>query len=141
MLLEKRTSADSVNQIISGLGSFMAGGQDNQGIDMSMVGSILNVLSTMNNAGQASHAKRLANDVQDRKKEHGIDWANVISMGSAFFQQSANTDMMIGLVPIVLEAFGHGSNDHDAGSKDHSGHSWFLPPILENIHVMWDHFR
>ncbi|XP_032680005.1 uncharacterized protein LOC116848234 [Odontomachus brunneus] len=140
MLLEKRTSTDSVNQIISGLGSFMAGGQNNQGFDMSMVGSILNVLSTMNNDGQASHAKRLANDVEDRKQEHGIDWASVINMGSALFQQSANTDMVMGLVPMVLEALGHGTDDHEGGSKDHSGHSWFLPPILENIHVMWDHF-
>ncbi|XP_014487465.1 PREDICTED: uncharacterized protein LOC106751149 [Dinoponera quadriceps] len=137
MLFEKKSSADSVSQILSGLGSLMSGGQNNQGFDMSMVGSILNVLGSMNN-GQANHAKRSMNDAQERNEEHGIDWGSVISMGSAFFQQNANSDMVMGLVPMVLETLGHGSNDADAG--DHSGHSWFLPPILENIHVMWDHF-
>lgn len=138
MFFEKKTSADSINQIISGLGSLMGGGQNNQGLDLSMMSSILNVLGTMNNAAsQASHNKRS----QNHKDEQGIDWGNIINMGSTFFQQSANSDMVMGLVPMVLQALGHGSDDNDAGGHDHSGHSWFLPPILENMHVMWDHFR
>lgn len=136
MMFEKKsTSSDGVSQIISGISSLMSGGQNSQGFDISMVGSILSALSTSDNTG-----KRSTRDAE-RKEELGIDWENLINMGSMFFQQNANNDMVLGLVPMVLEAMGHGTNDDDAGNKDHSGHSWFLPPILENIHVMWEHFR
>ncbi|EZA52559.1 hypothetical protein DMN91_002341 [Ooceraea biroi] len=132
-MFEKRSTMDGVSQILSGLSNLMSGNQNNQGFDLSMVGSILSALSTNDNV-----AKRSIKD--EEHKEDGIDWNNLINMGSAFFQQNANNDAIMGLVPMVLEALGHGTNDDDAGNMDHSGHSWFLPPILENIHVMWDHF-
>lgn len=147
MLFEKKSSLDSVNQIISGLGNLMSAGQNNAGggLDLSMVGSVLSLLDTMNNAGQTKENnvkehKELKKDKR-HQEQYGLDWDNIISMGSAFFQQSSKNDMVMGLVPMMLEALGHASNDDDAGNRDHSGHSWFLPPILENIHVMWDHFR
>lgn len=129
-MFEKR-STDSVGQIISGLSNLMSGGQ-NQGFDISMMGSILSAFS--------GGGKRSTRDT-DHKDEPGIDWGSIVNMGSMFLQQNANSDMAMGLVPMLLDALGHGMNDNDAGSKDHSGHSWFLPPILENIHIMWEHFR
>lgn len=134
-MFEKRSTNDGVSQILSGLGSLISGGQNNQGFDMSMVGTLLSALSSN---GDSNSGKRSARDAE-HDDENAIDWGNVISMGSTFLQQ--NNDMVMGLVPMLLEAFGHGTNDDDGGSKDHSGHSWFLPPFLENIHVMWDHFR
>ncbi|XP_071556267.1 uncharacterized protein [Temnothorax nylanderi] len=130
MIFEKRSAADDVGQLISGLSSLMSGGQNNQGFDLSMVSSILSALNT---------GKRSTRDTE-HKEDSGIDWASIVNMGSMFFQQSANSDMAMGLVPMLLDALGHGMNDNDAGNKDHSGHSWFLPPVLENIHVMWEHF-
>ncbi|XP_077266935.1 uncharacterized protein LOC143899960 [Temnothorax americanus] len=129
MIFEKRSAADDVGQLISGLSSLMSGGQNNQGFDLSMVGSILSALNTGKRSGDTEH-----------KEDSGIDWASIVNMGSMFFQQNANSDMVMGLVPMLLDALGHGMNDNDAGNKDHSGHSWFLPPVLENIHVMWEHF-
>jgi hypothetical protein len=134
-MFEKRSTMSGVSQILSGISDLISGDQNNQGFDLSMVGSILNALGTSNNV-----AKRSIRD-EEQKEDHGIDWASVISMGSMFFQQNANNDMVMGLVPMVLEALGHGTNDDDTRDMDHSGHSWFLPPILENIHVMWEHFR
>ncbi|KAH0956260.1 hypothetical protein HN011_004912 [Eciton burchellii] len=133
-MFEKRSTMSGVSQILSGISDLISGDQNNQGFDLSMVGSILNALGTSNNV-----AKRSIRD-EEQKEDHGIDWASVISMGSMFFQQNANNDMVMGLVPMVLEALGHGTNDDDTRDMDHSGHSWFLPPILENIHVMWEHF-
>jgi len=131
MMFEKRSTTDGVGQIISGLSNLISGGQNNQGFDISMVSSILSAL----NAG-----KRSARDTE-HNEESGIDWGSIVSMGSMFLQQNANSDMTLGLVPMLLDALGHGMNDVDAGNKDHSGHSWFLPPILENVHIMWEHFR
>lgn len=111
----------------------MSGGQNNQGLDMSMVGSILSAMAT------SDHGRPMKN-LQPRG-EQGVDWDNIIRVGSSFFQQNVNNDVVMGLVPMLLEALSHSTNDGDAGNRDHSGHSWFLPPVLENIHVMWDHFR
>lgn len=141
MLFEKKSTADDVSQILSGIGSLMSGGQNNQGIDMSMVGTFLSALSSVSggDGGGGNGGKKRSTRNTEHDEEQGIDWSNVINMGSMFLQQ--NNDMVMGLVPMVLEALGHGTDDDDAGGRDHSGHSWFLPPVLENIHVMWEHFR
>ncbi|XP_012534860.1 uncharacterized protein LOC105835826 isoform X2 [Monomorium pharaonis] len=130
MMFDKKSSTDGVGQIISGISNLIGGGggggENNQGFDISMVGSLLSAL----NSGKRS----------DGKEESGIDWGSIINMGSMFLQQNANSEMALGLVPMLLDALGHGMNDADAGHKDHSGHSWFLPPVLENIHIVWEHF-
>ncbi|XP_070170520.1 uncharacterized protein [Polyergus mexicanus] len=131
-MLEKRSATDGVGQIISGISSLMSGGQNNQAFEM--VGTILSALTANDNVG-----KRSARDTVD-DEGNGIDWGNIISMGSMFLQQKTNNDMLMGLVPMVLDALGHGNNDGHVSNNDHSAHSWFLPPILENIHVMWEHF-
>lgn len=131
-MFEKKSTTDGVSQIISGINSFMSGGgQNSHGFDISMVSSILSAMITDNNVVRGSRDT-------ERKEEQGVDWSNLIGM---FFQQSTNNDAFMGFMPMLLEALGHATNDNDAGNKDHSGHSWFLPPILENIHVMWEHFR
>lgn len=137
-MFEKRSTMDGVSQILSGISSLMSGdqNQNNQGFDLSMVDSIISALSTNDNADKKMEKR----DKEHKEDDHGIDWGSVISMGSMFLQQNANNDMVMGLVPMVLEALGHGVSDEDA-RMDHSGHNWFLPPILENIHVMWEHFR
>lgn len=130
MMFDKKSTTDGVGQIISGLSNLISG-QNNQGFDISMVGSILSALNT---------GKRSARDTE-HNEDSGMDWSSILNMGSMFLQQNANSDMAMGLVPMLLDALGHGMNDNDAGPKDHSGHSWFLPPILEHVHIMWDHFR
>ncbi|XP_025987324.2 uncharacterized protein LOC105206635 isoform X2 [Solenopsis invicta] len=127
---KQKSSTDGVGQIISGLSNLIGGGENNQGFDMSMVGSLLSAFNP---------AKRSARG-EDGKEESGIDWGSIVSMGSMFLQQNANSEMAMGLMPMLLDALGHGVNDVDGGHRDHSGHSWFLPPILENIHVAWEHF-
>ncbi|XP_029172296.1 uncharacterized protein LOC114941467 [Nylanderia fulva] len=124
-------ATDGVGQIISEIGNLMSNGQNN-GLDMSMVGSILGAL-TNDNTGRS---------VRDtgHHEENNIDWGNLINIGSSFLQQKANNDILLGLIPVVLDAFGHGNSDGHAKPNDHSGHSWFLPPVLENVHVMWEHF-
>lgn len=133
-MMEKRSTADGVSQIISGISSLMSGGQNNQGFDM--IGTILSAMTANNNVG-----KRSARENTEHDEENGIDWGNIINMGSMLFQQKGSNDILMGLVPVVLESLGHGNSDGHAKNNDHSGHSWFLPPILENIHVMWEHFR
>lgn len=132
-MMEKKSTPDGLSQIISGISSLMSGGQNNQGFDM--IGTILSAMTASDNVGRKSR------DIEHDEGNDGIDWGNIINMGSMFLQQRANNDMLMGLVPIVLETLGHGNNDGHVKNNDHSAHSWFLPPILENIHVMWEHFR
>ena len=102
-----------------------------------MIGSVLNGVM---NSDKGS--KRSAKSVE-AKQEPGIDLEGIVNMGSMLMSQNGNSDLMMGLIPMLLSNFGIDNNEVDGASNkmhDHSGHSWYMPPIVENLHVMWDHF-
>lgn len=122
---------------MSGIGSLFSGSENGQGIDLSMIGSVLNGVM---NSDKGS--KRSAKSVE-AKQEPGIDLEGIVNMGSMLMSQNGNSDLMMGLIPMLLSNFGIDNNEVDGASNkmhDHSGHSWYMPPIVENLHVMWDHF-
>ncbi|KOC59235.1 hypothetical protein WH47_11311 [Habropoda laboriosa] len=136
-MFSSTSNLDSVGQIVSGIGSLFSNGQNNQGIDFSMLGSVLD--GVMNSK---KNSKRTSRSVETKQRP-SIDLEGILNVGSMFMSQSGNSDLVMGLLPMLLSKLGGESNEMDDTPDkmhDHSGHSWYMPPILENLHVMWDHF-
>lgn len=134
-----------LGQVLSGLGNLMAsvnqqGKNDGTGgVDLSMLGPLMQLVASAS-SGANQRSKR------SNERETGapaFDFESMMSMASMFMGgKSNNMDGIMGLVPMILENFNNGgSSSEKSKSHDHSSHAWFMPPILENLHVMWDHFR
>ncbi|XP_076295091.1 uncharacterized protein LOC143216149 [Lasioglossum baleicum] len=137
-ILGSKTNLDGIGQIISGIGTLFASNENNrQGFDYSVIGSVLVGMMSPDKG-----SKRVSRDV-DNKQEPSIDFEGLLNLGSTLFgQNSGNSDFLMGVLPMLIQNLG-GENEVDGQPKkshDHSGHSWYMPPILENLHVMWDHF-
>ncbi|XP_054006528.1 uncharacterized protein LOC128891214 [Hylaeus anthracinus] len=131
-----KSNMDGVGQILSGIGTLFAGNGNRQGFDYSVIGSVLDGMMNTN-----QNTKRAAKEV-DTEQEPSLDLGGLLNLGSMLFGQNRNPDVVMGILPMLMQNFA-GSNEVDGDSEkvhDHSGHSWYMPPILENIHVMWEHF-
>ena len=112
-------------------------------IDLSMIGDLIGGLSSLNAASSNQHQhnqKRSISEDNQESSSGGFDFESMLNVASAFMGQSGNAEGVMGLLPVILDTFASGSSNKD-GKHDHSDHSWYMPPILEHIHVMWDHFR
>ncbi|KZC14971.1 PREDICTED: uncharacterized protein LOC107193098 [Dufourea novaeangliae] len=134
-----KTNVDGIGQIISGIGALFEGNENRQGMDYSIIGSVLDSMVNTNKDSQ----NRVARDVE-KQEESSLDFEGLLNIGSMLFgQNSGNSDFMMGLLPMLLQNLGNGANEVDGHPRkphDHSGHSWYMPPVLEHLHVMWDHF-
>ncbi|KOX72386.1 hypothetical protein WN51_01485 [Melipona quadrifasciata] len=132
------SNLDGVGQIVSVIGSLFSGSEKGQGIDFSVIGSVLDGVMNSDKGG-----KRSSRSVE-AKQEAAIDLKGIMNVGSMLMGHNGNSDLMMGLIPMLLSNFGNDNNEVDGASSkvhDHSGHSWYMPPIVENLHVMWDHFN
>ena len=149
MLTGGKTEGGGVGQILSGLGSLMGGpsagqggqaGQGGDGIDLSMLGSIVEMVSSASGGGN----KKSKRDTDGETSEGGsFDFESMMNVASMFMSQGGNAEGLMGFLPMFLDNLGGASSNsvgHDK-KQDHSAHSWYMPPVLENLHVMWEHFR
>ncbi|XP_015585363.1 uncharacterized protein LOC107263061 [Cephus cinctus] len=118
MLSGGKGNSDGVSQILSGIGNLISASTNSQG-------------------GEQKSKREARSD-----DGGGFDLESMLNMANMFLGQNANSEGLMGLLPMVLENIGSSGSSNDVGSKkqDHSNHSWFLPPFLENLHVMWEHF-
>lgn len=132
-----KSSENGIGQMLLKVGGMLANGVDARN-DASW-GSLFDGFT----ADEESPEKRTTRDLdhQEFAKESIFDFENMINIGSMLLGQRSNGEALLGFLPMILETFNIGGDSSDSTkSHDHSGHSWFLPPILENLHVMWDHF-
>nr|XP_012143894.1 PREDICTED: uncharacterized protein LOC100875751 [Megachile rotundata]XP_012143896.1 PREDICTED: uncharacterized protein LOC100875751 [Megachile rotundata]XP_012143897.1 PREDICTED: uncharacterized protein LOC100875751 [Megachile rotundata] len=129
-----KSNLDNLGDIVSGIGSLLGGSENNQGVDFSVIGSVLDGMMSSNKNTKRS----ISADTETNQDQSTIDLDDVFG---SFMGQNGNSELLMGLLPMLLqnlgsiEVAGLSSKPHD-----HSGHSWYMPPILENLHVMWDHF-
>lgn len=91
------------------------------GLDPSMIGSLLGMLNTNQN-----------------DKNAGFDFSSLLS---GLMNQDGNVENMLNYAPMLMSTFNSFFGpEAQARADSHSGHAWFLPPILEKIHVLIDHF-
>lgn len=133
MLSGGKSKGDGVGQILSGLGSLLSGNREGNGVDL---GSVLEAVSS-------SFGQNQPNKKDAGHEESGMNFDSMMNLASLFMGQGNNAEGLMGLLPMILDSVSSGDNSHhnDKKKHDHSDHSWWVPPILENMHVMWDHFR
>lgn len=121
--------------ILSGIGSMLAGGGGGQLVENPLIGKMLEGL--LKNMDGGPTTKQRSNE-----ESGGFDFETMLNMASMFSGENTNAEGVMGMLPMLMQNFGGSSGETVTGVKhhDHSGHSWFLPPILENLHVMWEHF-
>ncbi|XP_015179153.1 PREDICTED: uncharacterized protein LOC107067825 [Polistes dominula] len=131
-----KSEDNGLEQILLKVGNMLT----NDGNDPNDIswGSLINTFSSM--TGLADK-KRTARNVPDNQEEQGISFENMINFGSMLLGQHGNGESLLGFLPMIMDTFNNPGLPGDSTKKhDHSGHSWFLPPIMEHVHVMWDHF-
>lgn len=135
--------------MLSGLGTLMAGASNSQqnkandqGMDLSMLGPLLQMVATASSGSNEPER----GEPEHVPKSSGLDFENLMNLAGLFMGSNSNNhnnmNGLMGLLPMVFDALSGGGGGGGKGrSHDHSDHSWFMPPVLENIHVMWEHFR
>lgn len=86
-------------------------------------------------------------------QDNGIGIEAILNIATAFMGNSNNVDgqqqqsgdktseSLISLIPMAIQAINSFSGpDGEKVHAKHKDHQWVLPPFLERIHVMWDHF-
>ncbi|XP_013114285.1 uncharacterized protein LOC106092077 [Stomoxys calcitrans] len=154
-------------QILSGIGSLLANAGNNNGrsggFDPSIIGNVIEMFTQGDDNDDDSsdyHRKR-------RENESGIDLGSIIQIASAFMGQngeqssqrphnhqqkrSVNNENpptehkedngLMSLLPLVMQAISSFAGPEGQHTQEkHKDHAWVLPPFLEHMHVMWDHF-
>lgn len=64
-----------------------------------------------------------------------FDFGEMLSMAGTYFSQEGNAESFMDYLPTLLGGF-----MANAPKKSHADHDWFLPPILEKIHVFFEEF-
>lgn len=146
-------------QILTGISQLInanngGGGTGAGGFDPSIIGSVIEMFTSGadssgndddNDVPQMKRRKRSNNSAQDS----GIGIDTILNIASAFMGNSNNVDSagdksgegLMSLLPMAIQAFNSFSGpEGEKTQAKHKDHQWVLPPFLERIHVLWDHF-
>lgn len=146
-------------QILTGISQLMNANNGNQnsgagGFDPSIIGSVIEMFTSGGDSGghdddnelpQSKRRKRSNNSAQD----NGIGIDTILNIASAFMGSSNNVDGsgdksnegLMSLLPMAIQAINSFSGpEGEKTQAKHKDHQWVLPPFLERIHVLWDHF-
>lgn len=149
----------NIGAIISGVSSLFAnanGGGGGGGFDPSMIGNVIEMFAGGNDNNQ--RAKRGA---PAQEEGSGPDWSGLLDIAMTFMGNQNNNgggggggqkrrsvdDNNVGgglmsLLPMVMNVVNSfNSPEGEKIAHNHKDHAWILPPFLEKIHIMWDHFQ
>lgn len=143
-------------QILTGLSQFLNAKNNNggggSGFDPSIIANVIEMFTaggdnTDDEADDQPPTKRQkrAHSAQDG----GIGIDTILNIASAFMGNTNNVDShadksndgLMSLLPMAIQAINsfNGPAGDEVHAK-HKDHQWVLPPFLERIHVLWDHF-
>lgn len=144
-------------QILTGLSQLMnannGNGDGGSGFDPSIIGNVIEMFT----AGGDSSDDDDGDDqpqTKRRKRAHsgqggGIGIDTILNIASAFMGNTNNVDShadksnegLMSLLPMAIQAINsfNGPAGDEVHAK-HKDHQWVLPPFLERIHILWDHF-
>lgn len=154
-------SDNGAGVLLSGLGSLLStmnggnAGGGGGGFDPSMIGNVIEMFSSMN-SGES--------DTRKKRDSQGSGWESMLTLATTFLanqnqppQQQHNQqqqqqqgrkqnqnggDGLMSLLPMVMQAINSFSGPEGQKTQnEHKSHAKVLPPFLEKIHVMWDHFK
>lgn len=147
-------------QIISSIGSILAN-SNNQGrnsdsaglggLDPSIIGNVIEMFASAGGSDSNSEPSRRRKRSKDNGP-NGFGLDSIINIASAFLSNSNEADSpssttngandgLMSLLPMVVQTINSFIGpEGDRIHAKHKDHAWVLPPFLEKIHVMWDHF-
>lgn len=143
-------------QILTGISQLMnsanGGGSGSGGFDPSIIGNVIEMFTGGGGGGdddndvpQMKRKKRANHSAQDG----GIGIDTILNIASAFMGNTNNVDNsgdrsgegLMSLLPMAIQAINSFSGpEGEKTQAKHKDHQWVLPPFLERIHVLWDHF-
>lgn len=135
-------------QIISGIGSLMAAANGGNGarsgeFDPSIIGNVIEMFTAGGESNTQVHSGS-----RNKRQAGGAGMDTILSIASAFMSngnsvqgQTAGSEGLMSLLPMVLQAVNSFAGpEGEKMQAKHKDHAWVLPPFLEKVHIMWDHF-
>lgn len=148
------SKGNNAAQILSGIVGLMAsaktngGGGGSGGFDPSIISNVIEMFTAggdSNDVDSNDHSRSKRSGGQD-----GIGLEAILSIASAFMGNANNVDSQSGgnngeglmsLLPMIVQAVNSFSGpEGEKIQAKHKEHAWVLPPFLERVHVIWDHF-
>lgn len=141
-----------------------ARGGSGGGFDPSIIGNVIEMFTQNDDNDDDNNDESQQHHHQKRDSESGIDIGSILQIASAFMshnnevpshrqQQKRSVDTnsatpqpqednsLMSLLPLAMQAissFAGAEGQHT--QEKHKDHAWVLPPFLEHLHVLWDHF-
>lgn len=119
------------------------------GFDPSIIGNVIEMFTSNNNEDDQSNRREKRSNSRS-PPDSGINVETILNIASAFMGNSvSNNDQsndnanggLINLLPMAIQAINSFTGpDGEKVNARHKEHQSILPPFLERIHVMWDHF-
>ncbi|XP_030559615.1 uncharacterized protein LOC115761809 [Drosophila novamexicana] len=156
-------------QILSGLGSLLAnnarggnGGGGGGGFDPSIIGNVLEMFTQTDDEDSGATQKR-SNSGGSSDGGSGIGLDTILQVASVFMNTQGGADKpaahthhqqkrsaseepepengFMNLLPLAMQAVSSFAGPEGQSTQErHKSHAWVLPPFLEHVHVLWDHF-
>lgn len=161
----KSGGAGGAMQILSGLSSLMnnnnreGGGGSGVNFDPAIIGNVLEMFTNTDDTEDTESARAKTKGQGDS----GIGLDSILQIASAFMntqdksqtkshhQQKRSTheepaespeeNGLMSLLPLLMQAVNSFAGPQGQQTQEkHKNHAWVLPPFLEHLHVLWDHF-
>ncbi|XP_077288320.1 uncharacterized protein LOC143912805 [Arctopsyche grandis] len=145
---------NAAGDVISSLGALFTNKDGN--LDPNVLGSVISAfaesaMANKHEGGKQHESKLKSKNTKSQQAESGLDMNTILNVASAFLgQQNQNqehsngnnaVDDIVGALPMLMNTFSaFNGPEADEREHKHSGHAAFLPPIVEKLHVYWDHF-
>lgn len=131
--------AENAGNLLQGIGSIISsmngegngggGGGGGGGFDPTVLNAVLGMMKDSQEAPKQKKAKGNQND---------FDLGDILSMASSFFGDQSGGLNVLPMIMNTVAAFT--GPEAQRREKSHAGHSSMLPPFLEKLHVLFDHF-
>lgn len=143
-------------QILSGIGQLINANSGNSGpasgFDPTIIGNVLEMFAANsdNSDDDDNHLQGKRRKRSHGNQDNGIGLETILNIASAFMGNANNVDGqsnekandgLLSLLPMAIQAINSFAGpDGEKIQAKHKDHQWVLPPFLERIHVLWDHF-
>lgn len=134
------------------------------GFDPSIIGNVIEMFTNSNDDSEQD--EQHGNARNKREADSGIGLDSILQIASAFMsnsqaasgqqhsqhkrslnaQDAANSietedNGLMSLLPLAMQAISSFAGPEGQHTQEkHKSHAWVLPPFLEHVHVLWDHF-
>lgn len=141
MLMDSITGGEGSKDFISGIGSMLTNNQG--GLDTEMLGNVISMFADSSSFGGPPKSRKNRKSIETNEIDDG-DSSNLGSLMSELtneFLDDNGKAQVLSYIPMIFKTL---TSFTDADAKqhasEHANHSWLIPPIMEKLHIYWDHF-